>query len=78
MGRGYLPTDIDDRALTEKQYWMGPCIRLIDGDIKASEPVPETSAMNIFDRYGIRVTTTVKVRFKGMNTSDPIFPNYQA
>lgn len=78
MSRGYLPTDIDDRALTERQYWMGPCIRLVDGDIKASEPVPETSALNIFDRYGIRVTTTIKVRFKGMNTSDPIFPNYQA
>ena len=57
---------------------MGPCIRLIDGDVKASEPTPGSPAQNIFDLYGIRVTTTIKVRFKGMNTSDPIFPEFQA
>ena len=77
MGRGYLPTDIDDNSGVEKQYWMGPCIRLVDGDIKASEPTPQPT-QNIFDTYGIRVTTTIKVRFKGMNTSDAIFPEFQA
>lgn len=78
MSRGYLPTDIDDAIQNERQFWMGPCIRLVDGDIKASEPVPTDNRNNIFDQYGIRVTTTIKVRFKGMNTSDPIFPEYQA
>ncbi|QXF14477.1 capsid protein [Macochavirus kuci] len=78
LSRGYLPTDIDDSIRAERQYWMGPCIRLIDGDVKATEPIPENPVNNIFDMYGIRVTTTIKVRFKGMNTSDPIFPNYQA
>lgn len=78
MSRGYLPTDIDDASHNERQFWMGPCIRLVDGDIKASEPVPTDNRNNIFDKYGIRVTTTIKVRFKGMNTSDPIFPQYQA
>lgn len=77
MSRGYLPTDIDDSQAVERQYWMGPCIRLVDGDIKASEPLPQPT-QNVFDLYGIRVTTTIKVRFKGMNTSDPIFPQYQA
>lgn len=78
MSRGYLPTDIDDTQQNERQFWMGPCIRLVDGDVKASEPVPTNNTQNIFDKYGIRVTTTIKVRFKGMNTSDPIFPDYQA
>ncbi len=78
MVRSYLPTDIDDSAASERQYWMGPVIRLIDGDIKASEPIPKDNTQNIFDMYGIRVTTTIKVAFKGMNTSDPIFPDYQA
>lgn len=78
MSRGYLPTDIDDTQQNERQFWMGPVIRLVDGDIKASEPVPTDNRNNIFDKYGIRVTTTIKVRFKGMNTSDPIFPDFQA
>lgn len=78
MSRGYLPTDIDDSLKNERQYWMGPCIRLVDGDVKASEPAPTNNKNNIFDKYGIRVTTTIKVRFKGMNTSDPIFPDFQA
>ncbi len=52
---------------------MGPYIRLIDGDIKASEPVPAGEL-----GYGIHVFTPIKMWFNGMNTSDPIFPEFQA
>ena len=78
MVRSYLPTDIDDNAESEKQFWMGPAIRLIDGDIKASQPLPSNPTQNLFDLYGVRVTTTIVVKFKGMNTADPIFPDFQA
>lgn len=52
---------------------MGIYILLVHGDIKAIELVPADDI-----GYGIHVCTPIKVRFKGMNTSDPIFPEYQA
>ena len=43
---------------------MGPCIRLIDGDIKAIELVLTGELGS-----GIYVYTPIEVRVKGMNTS---------
>ena len=30
----------------------------------------------LFDIYGVRVTTLIKVKFKDMNATDPLFPEY--
>lgn len=80
MVRSYLPTDVDPNYTTEYQYWMGPVIRLLDADIAIEDtPSDESDAgVSLYDKYGIRVTTKVRVRFKKMNANDDIFPKFQA
>ena len=74
--RGYLPTDVDQDSFDERQYWMGPVIRLVDADMPISDLGGGIDNKTLFDIYGVRVTTLVKVKFKDMNATDPLFPEY--
>lgn len=74
--RGYLPTDVDQSIFDERQFWMGPCIRLVDADMPISDQGGGINNKSLFDVYGVRVSTLVKVKFKDMNTTDPLFPEY--
>ena len=65
LGAGVIPDAGEPR--------MGLSILLVHGDIQAIELVA-TGDLG----YGIYVYTPIKVRFKGMNTSYHIFPDYQA
>lgn len=73
--RSYLPTDIDI-VNSEKQWWMGPCIRLIDADTLHGAVFNDDSTSTLFDLYGIRCTTSVTVKFKQLDAHDPIFPAF--
>lgn len=74
--RSYLPTDIDQDNSMERQVWCGPVIRLIDADITAAA-IPKTAPTNTwYSQYGIRCTCQVKLKFRNMDSADPIFPDY--
>lgn len=71
--RSFLPCDVAD-VNTEKHYWMGPVIRLIDADMPRAIGVAANA--NIFERYGIKATVSAKLALRGIKANDPIFPEY--
>lgn len=71
--RSFLPCDVAS-ADSEKHYWMGPVIRLIDADV--SESNKDFEELNLYQRYGIKATVTGKLALRGIKANDPIFPDY--
>lgn len=76
--RSYVPTktrnrnspQISDHAVC----WFGPCIRLVDADISATDAT-KSPDMTPYQAYGIRVTMTAKLKLRKMSASTPLFPD---
>lgn len=76
MVRSYLPTDIDQSVTEERQIWCGPVFRLIDADVPTAA-IPTIAPTNTwYAQYGVRCTCRVTVKFKNMDATDPIFPDF--
>lgn len=79
LTREYLPIlryrnkNYDMNESRFSQYWMGPIIRLIDANRLATG---NKLTGSLYTEYGIRVSWSIGVKFRGLSGTKDIFPQY--
>lgn len=79
LTRGYVTTS-EGATSHDKDpngsCWLGPVVRLVDADLDINSTLPSTyKNKTLYDIYGIRCTITARLRLRGAEAADPLFPN---
>lgn len=69
----YRDNTSDMEAGRYTQFWMGPIVRLIDANRLSTGNKPTGT---LYEEYGIRVSWSIGVNFRGLSGTKEIFPNY--
>nr|WGN90629.1 capsid protein [Banfec virus 3] len=81
LTRSYVSTSEGSTSVTgdsdpNGSCWFGPVVRLIDADLDINNPLPASyKGKSLYDIYGIRCTITARLKLRGAEAADPLFPS---